>query len=125
MPWGRPPQQIRVALFGFRGDGASRHQCRDEGAEQGLAAAAHVVHDLKEAEIERQFVLRNTRLRTQPGARQRPEALDRIDMDLTEAVAVFAAGIGTVASLGVRRPERYFASVGVPGVDAWLGLSGW
>jgi hypothetical protein len=40
------------ALFGFRG-GGSRHEISHEGAEQGLAAAASVMHELEEAEIER------------------------------------------------------------------------
>ena len=31
-------------------------------------------------------------MRTQPRAQQRPEALDGVDMDLVEAIAVFVAG---------------------------------
>jgi len=42
--------------------GASRNQARDERAEQGFAASACVVHELEEAEIEGQLVLRDAPL---------------------------------------------------------------
>jgi len=48
--------------------GPSRHQAGDEGAEQGFAASTRVVHELKEAEIKRQLVLRDAAMRAQPGA---------------------------------------------------------
>jgi len=54
------------------------------------------VHELEETEIEWQFVLRDAALRTQPGAQPRPEALDRIDMYLADAVAVLVAGLFAV-----------------------------
>src|SRR3712207_8547161 len=67
----RPP---RSTLFPyttlFR---SSRHQGGEEGAEQGFAAAAGVVHEREEAEGERQLVLRDAAVRPQPGAPQRPE----------------------------------------------------
>jgi len=37
--------------------GPSRYQACDESAEQGSAASARVVHELEEAEVERQLVL--------------------------------------------------------------------
>jgi len=55
--------------------GTSRDQGCDEGAEQGFAASARVVHELEEAEVKRQLVLRDAAVRSQPGAQQRPEAL--------------------------------------------------
>jgi len=55
--------------------GGSRNQAGDEGAKQGFAASTRVVHGLEEAEIERQFVLRDAPVRAKPGAQQRPEAL--------------------------------------------------
>ena len=73
--------------------GPSRDQGGDEGSEQGFAASARVVHELEEAEIERQLVLRDAAVRAQPGAQQRPEALDGVDVDLAEAVAVLVARI--------------------------------
>ncbi len=73
--------------------GPSRHQAHDEGAEQGLAASACVVHELEEAEIERQLVLRDAAMRTQPGTQQRPKSFHRVDVDLAEAVPVLVAGI--------------------------------
>ena len=37
--------------------GSSRNQAGDKRAEQGFAASARVVHELKDAEAKRQFVL--------------------------------------------------------------------
>ena len=73
--------------------GPSRNQAGDEGAEQRFAASASVVHELEEAEVERQLVLRHAPVRAQPGAQQRPEAFHGVDVDLAEAVAVLVAGI--------------------------------
>src|SRR5919205_4276454 len=73
--------------------GGSCDQSGDECTEQGFAAAACVVHDLEEAEIERQLVLRDTAVRPQPGAQQRPEAFERVDVHLAEPVAVLVACI--------------------------------
>jgi len=50
--------------------GVSRDQAGDEGAEQGFAAPARVVHGLEETGIERQLVLREAPVRVQPGAQQ-------------------------------------------------------
>ncbi len=72
---------------------SSRNQAGDEGAEQGFAASACVVHELEEAEIKRQLVLRDAAVRSQPGAQQRPEAFHGVDMHLAEAVAVFVASV--------------------------------
>ena len=65
-----------MALVGFQGVGfGSCDQGGDEGSEQGFAASARIVHELEEAEIERQLVLRDTAVRAQPGAQQRSEAV--------------------------------------------------
>ena len=74
---------------------ASSDECGDEGAKQGFAASVRVVHELEEAEVERQLVLRDAAVRAQPGAQQGPEALDRVDVDLAEPVAALVAGILT------------------------------
>src|SRR3954466_3396175 len=85
---------MTFALIGFWGVGfGSGAQGGDEGSEQGFAAAACVVHELEEAEVERQLVLRDATVRAQPGAQQRPEALDGVDVHLAEAVAVLIARI--------------------------------
>src|SRR5215213_1795911 len=73
--------------------GTSRHQGGDKGSEQGFAAAAGIVHELEEAEVERQLVLRDAPVRTEPGAQQRPDPFHGVDVDLAEAVAVFVAGV--------------------------------
>ncbi len=46
------------------------------------------MHELEQAEVERQLVLRDAAVRSQPGAQQRPEAFHRVDMHLAEAVPV-------------------------------------
>ena len=61
--------------------------------EQGFAATACVVHELEEAEVVRQLVLRDPAVRAQPGAQQGPETLDGVDVHLAEAVAVLIARI--------------------------------
>ncbi len=55
-------------LVGLRGGrlGSCDQGCK-KGAEQGFAASARVVHELKEAEVVRQFVLRDAAVRSQPG----------------------------------------------------------
>src|SRR4051812_46620339 len=73
--------------------GESCDQGGDERAKQGFAATACVVHELEEAEIERQLVLRDPPVRAQPGAQQGPEALDGVDVHLAEAIPVLVAGV--------------------------------
>ncbi len=68
-------------------------QPRDEGTKEGFASAACVVHELEEAEIVRQLLLRDATVRAQPRTQQRPEALDRVDVDLAEPVAILVAGV--------------------------------
>ena len=75
--------------------GSSHNQVGDQGAEQGLAASACIVHELEEAEVKRQLVLRNAAMRAQPGAQQRPEAFGCVDVDFAKAVPVLVAGILT------------------------------
>ena len=60
---------VRIeALIEFRGDGGASHdQSRDEGAEESFAPAPGVVHELEEAEIQRQLLLRDTPVWPQPG----------------------------------------------------------
>ena len=43
--------------------GLSRNQAGEQGTEQGFAASARVVHELEEAEIKRQLVLRDAAMR--------------------------------------------------------------
>src|SRR5829696_464865 len=82
------------ALIGIRGDGGTSHdQGCDEGTKQGFAAAPGVVHELEEAEVERQLLLRNAAVRAEPGAQQGPRPLHGVDVDLTEAVAILVARV--------------------------------
>ena len=43
---------------------SSRNQAGDEGAEQGFTASARVMHELGEAEVKRQLVLRDAAVRS-------------------------------------------------------------
>ena len=105
--------ETAVALIGSGVLVRSSNERGDERPEQGFAASACVVHELEEAEVKRQLVLRDASMQSQPGTQQRPEPFHGVDVDLAEAVAVLVAGIlaapvadGTVQSLGERR-ERY------------------
>jgi NAD(P)-dependent dehydrogenase (short-subunit alcohol dehydrogenase family) len=57
------------ALIGFRGDGGTSHdQSCDESTQESFAPAPDVVHELEEAEIQRQLLLRDAPVWSQPGA---------------------------------------------------------
>ena len=61
--------------------------------QQRFASPSHVVHKLEETEVEREFLLGDAPMRTQPTAQQRPKPFHRIDMYFTKAVAIFIAGV--------------------------------
>src|SRR3954452_4100440 len=71
----------------------SYDQGGNECGEQGFAATACVVHELEEAEVVRQLVLRDPAVRAQPGAQQGPETLDGVDVHLPEPIPVLVAGV--------------------------------
>src|SRR3954449_3134116 len=73
--------------------GTSGDEARDEGAEESFAPAARVVYELEEAEVVRQLLLREAPMRAEPRAQQRPETLDRVDVNLAEPVPVLVAGV--------------------------------
>src|SRR3954453_2792361 len=114
-----PDEHLLVALVGFRGVGrvTSCDQGGNERAEEGFAATACIVHELEEAEVKRQLLLRETPVRAQPGAQERPEPLDGVDVHLAEAIPVLVAGVfaGPVADRFV-----LIAPGGQAGVDAIL-----
>ena len=87
--------------------GMSCHQCRDEGGQESFAAAPGIVHELKEAEIQRQLLLRDTPVRAEPGARQGPRPLHGVDVDLAEAVAILVARIRSVMLMPSSARVRY------------------
>jgi len=73
--------------------GLSRNQAGHERAEQGFAASTRVVHELEEAKIKGQLVLRDAAVRAQPGAQQRLKSFHGVDVDLAEPVPVLVAGV--------------------------------
>ena len=97
--------------------GPSRDQGGDKGSEQGFAVAPGVVHELKEAEIERQLVLREAPMRPQPGAQQRPDPFHGVDVDLAKAVTILVARI---LATGVADRGVSVAPGGQAGVDGIL-----
>ena len=70
-----------------------RDQEFQKGSEQAFAPDAGVMHELKEAQVERQFLLRNAAMRSQPRAQQGPESLSGINMDFIKTVTVLIAGV--------------------------------
>src|SRR4051794_38677834 len=97
--------------------GASRYQGGDELAEEGPAPAPGVVHELEESEVERQLLLRDAAVRSQPGAQQRPDPLHGVDVDLAEPVAVV---IPRVHAPGVAHRLVAVAPLVQAGVDVVL-----
>jgi len=69
------------------------------------------------------MLLRDTAVRAQPGAQQRPESLHRVDMDLMEAVAIFVTGIlaGAVTNRLVLIAPLWQATVDIIFVGQYKG----
>src|SRR6059058_2563218 len=84
---------IQCSLFSGSGVLSSCDQGRHQLAKEGFAPAAGVVHELEEAQVQRQLFLRDAAVRPKPGAQQRPDALHRVDVHLAEAIAVLVARI--------------------------------
>jgi len=56
-------------------------------------------------QVERQLVLRDAPVRAKPGAQQRPEGFDRVDVHLAKAVPVLVAGILAASMANCLVPE--------------------
>src|SRR5215213_5975174 len=95
---------------------SSPDQSRGEGAKQGSAAAAGVVDELEEAEIQRQLLLRDTPVRAEPGAQQGPCPLHRVDVDLADAVAILVARVFATSVADRLVPVAPGRQAGVAGV---------
>ncbi len=59
--------------------------------------------ELKESQVERQFLLGELAMGTEPGAQQWPEAHHGVDMDLVEAVTVLVMGVTSAWQKSVKR----------------------
>src|SRR3954454_873193 len=92
----------------------SYDQGGNECGEQGFAATACVVHELEEAEVVRQLVLRDAPVRAQPGAQQRPEPLDGVDVHLAEPIPVLVAGVFAAPMAAHGSPWQPMAAHGRP-----------
>src|SRR5262249_542499 len=60
----------------------------NERRKQRFTPVAHVVHELEETQVQREFLLGNAPMRAQPTPQERPEPLHGMDMDFTQAVAI-------------------------------------
>src|SRR3954469_4624353 len=91
----RRPSMLFLFLRLFSGSGVlgSRDERPDERGEEGFPPPARVVDHLEEGEIERQLLPRDAPVGPEPGAQQRPEALQRVDVDLAEPVTILVARV--------------------------------
>src|SRR5215510_13879241 len=60
----------------------------NERRQQRFTPLAHVVHELEETQVGREFLLGNAPMRAQPTPQERPEPFHGIHMDFTHAVAI-------------------------------------
>jgi hypothetical protein len=51
------------------------------------------MHELEETQVERQFLLGNASMRTQPTTQQRPKPFHGVHMHFTKTVTIFISGI--------------------------------
>src|SRR5690349_11243246 len=85
-------------ILGFRVlDLVSGDQGADQGAEESFSPFTRVMDELKEPKIDREFLLGDAAMRSQPGAQQRPASFHGVDVDLVEAIAVLVARIFATA----------------------------
>lgn len=66
---------------------------RWQGAEQVFTPPANVMHELKEAQIQQQFLLRDTAMGWRLGTEQRPKAFLHVPMNRMEAIAVLVTRV--------------------------------
>ena len=79
--------------FGSRWIAGWCQQLADQGPQQPLATGTDVVDELEEPQVQREALLRDPSVGAEPGTQQRPEPFERVDMHLTEAIAVVIAGV--------------------------------
>ena len=65
----------------------------NERGKQGFPASSRVVHKFKEPEVEGKSLLRYAPMWAKPGAQERPETLDGVDMDLMVSISVLVSGV--------------------------------
>jgi hypothetical protein len=76
-----------------------RDQQLNERRKQRFASLADVVHELEEPQVEREFLLGNAPMRTQPTAQERPAPFHRIHMDFTQAIAIVISGAPSMVDM--------------------------
>ena len=83
------------------------------GSEQAFTANPSVMHELKEAEIQRQLFLGDSPMGSQPGTQQGPEPFDGVDMDLVKPVTIVIARILPLAVADAAVPVTPVAQAGI------------
>ena len=75
----------------------------NERGKQGFPASSRVVHKFKVPEVEGKSLLRYAPMWAKPGAQERPETLDGVDMDLMVSISVLVSGVfsGSMADSAV------------------------
>src|SRR5215510_16439540 len=85
-PQCKSPQFKKTLLLDSR---VLRDQQLNERRKQRFASLADVVHELEEPQVDREFLLGNAPMRTQPTAEEGPEPFHGIHMHFTNAIAIF------------------------------------
>src|SRR3954451_12159036 len=87
--WGEPTGcSVSVTFWLFPDSGELRDQEPDQRSQQCLAAFPNVMHELEEAQVNRQLLLGDPAVGTQPRPQQRPEPLNGVDMVLINPIPV-------------------------------------
>lgn len=80
-----------------------------------MAPVADVVHGLEETDVEGQVTLGDTPVRAEPRAKEAPDALDGVDVNLVNPVTI---GIAGKLSLSMVDGDMGVAPLGQASVDA-------
>ena len=73
--------------------GVLADQQLNERTQQRFASLADVVNKLEKTQVQREFLLGDAPMRTQPTPQKRPEAFHGLDMHFTKTVAIFVSGV--------------------------------
>src|SRR3954454_8575207 len=68
-------------------------QLADQGLQQPLATGTDVVNELEEPQVQGQALLGDPPVGAEPGTKQRPEPLERVDMHLAGPAPVIVPGV--------------------------------
>ena len=96
--------------------GVLADQQLNERTQQRFASLADVVNKLEKTQVQREFLLGDAPMRTQPTAQERPKAFPRVDMHVTQA-DTREAGVGQRRQLVETDEARWARSQRTAPVD--------